>query len=337
VHRLLEGEAAAAIPIALSNATRLAFDWRQLKRWDVDEGLLPAGSDVRFREEPGWVQYRLQTALLVGAILFQSVLIAGLFYEDRRRRRAEARILELSMDLAHVNRVATAGELAASITHEIRQPLAAIVARGSAGLNWLRRGEPDLQKVGSALENVVESGHRADEILRNMRAMFAKQDTRQVPLNVNRVTEEVLALAAGRIAEKGIRLVTSLSENPAPNVKANRGQLHQVLLNLVINAIEALETVGHGDRQLILATEVTPKGHVLITVRDSGPGVAPDQLDNIFKSFFTTKPDGMGVGLAICKTIVEAHAGQLKVMPASPSGMIFTIDLPLFGKRNGRH
>jgi len=332
VHRLFEGEAAAAIPIDTSNAMRLTFDWRQLKRWNVDETRLPASSEVRFREQSAWDQYGSYLSLMVVAILLQSALIAAFLYEDRRRRRAEARSLELSADLAHVNRVATAGELAASIAHEVRQPLAAIVARGNAGLNWLKRTTPDLDKVRNALESVVESGHRAGEVLQNVRAMLGKQNTRRVPVNVNRVVEEVLVLAAGKIAEAGVKIVTSFPENPPPNVVANRVQLQQVLLNLIMNAVEAMNTPNLVDRVLTLATEINQRGHVLIMVRDTGPGIASDQLDNIFKSFFTTKPNGMGVGLAICKTIVEAHAGQLKVMPATPTGMVFTIDLPLFGK-----
>lgn len=335
VQRLFEGEPAATIPIAASDAMRLAFDWRQLKRWDVDETRLPATSEIRFRERSAWDQYQLQIVLAVGAILLQSALIAAFLYEDRQRRRAEARSRELASDLAHVNRVATAGELAASIAHEVRQPLAAIVARGNAGLNWLKRTTPDLDKVRSALENVVESGHRADEVLQNVREMLSKQNTRRVPVNVNRVVQEVLALATGKIAEKGVRIVTSFPDDPPPDVVANRVQLQQVLLNLIMNAVEAMATAKRGDRVLTLATEVNPNGHVLIIVRDSGPGVASDQLDNIFKSFFTTKPNGMGVGLAICKTIVEAHAGQLKAMPALPTGMVFTIDLPLSGKKQG--
>jgi signal transduction histidine kinase len=330
--RLFEGEAAAGIPITPSDAMTLAFDWRQLKRWNVDEAKLPASSEIRFREQSAWEQYRLQIVLLIGAILMQGALIVALLKEDRRRRRAEARTLELSSDLAHVNRVATAGELTASIAHEVRQPLAAIVARGNAGLNWLRRETPDLDKVRSALENVVESGHRADEVLQNMRAMLAKQNTRRVLVNVNTVVQEVLVLAAGKISEKGVRIVTSFPEDPPPNVVANRVQLQQVLLNLIMNAVEAMDAPKRGDRVLTLATEINQSGHVLIMVRDSGPGIASDQLDNIFKSFFTTKPNGMGIGLAICKTIVEAHAGKLKAMPGAPMGMVFTIELPLFGK-----
>jgi signal transduction histidine kinase len=179
----------------------------------------------------------------------------------------------------------------------------------------------------------VDNGHRADEVLQNTRAIFSRQETRQTPLNVNRLIREVLVLTSGRIAEKNVKLTTNYAHNPLPIVNGNRVQLQQVLLNLIMNAVEAMDSSGTADRVLTLATEVDRSGHVLIIVRDSGPGIAADQLDSIFKSFFTTKPGGMGVGLSICKTIIEAHAGELKAIPGEPRGMVFTIRLPLYAKR----
>ena len=266
-------------------------------------------------------------------VLLQAVLIGVLLYEDRRRRAAEARSFELSSELAHVNRVATAGELAASIAHEVRQPLAAIVARGSAGLNWLKKTTPELDRVREALESILDNGHRADQVLRNTRAMFGKGDTSQAKINVNKVVDEVLALVGNRISEERVQLKKSYREMPLPAVRANRVELQQVLLNLVMNAIEAMSAIPRGDRVLKLTTEVTPTSRVLIAVQDSGPGIASDQLDLIFKSFFTTKPGGMGVGLSISRTIVEAHGGQLTAARGDPAGMVFTIDLPLRARR----
>lgn len=338
VSRILEGEHAWQIPVAVSDSMRPIFDWGQLKRWGIREAQLPADSEFRFHQPTAWEQYRTQIIIIFLTVLFQSALIGALFYEDRRRRAAEARSLELSGVLAHVNRVATAGELAASIAHEIRQPLAAIVARGSAGLNWLKREAPDLDKVRSALENIVDNGHRADQVLRNTRAMFGKGDASQSTLNVNDVIAEVLALIEARMAEAHIRLSTAYGDMPAPLVRANRVQLQQVLLNLVMNAIEAMSAKSGGDRVLRVTTEVSRTGRVLINVQDSGPGIAPDQLDMIYRSFFTTKPGGMGVGLAICKTIVEALGGQLTAANGDSAGMVFTINLPLrTQQRAGNH
>jgi signal transduction histidine kinase len=333
VLRIFDGEDASQIPHDISESMKPLFDWRELKRWGISEAQLPSGSEVRFRELAAWEQYRTQIVVILLALLFQSALIAALLYEDRRRRAAEARSLELSGELAHVNRVATAGELVASIAHEIRQPLAAIVARGSAGLNWLKKAAPDLDKVRGALENIVDNGHRADQVLRNTRAMFDKGDTSQATLNVNKVVDEVLALVEDRITEERIQLIKSYGEMPVPAVRANRIQLQQVFLNLTMNAIEAMSTMSGGDRVLKLTTEVTRTGSVLIAVQDSGPGIASDQLDLIFKSFFTTKPDGMGVGLSICKTIIEGYGGQLIVAHGDPVGTVFTIDLPLRVRR----
>jgi len=333
VLRIFDGEDASQIPHDISESMKPVFDWRELKRWGISEAQLPSGSEVRFREQTAWEQYRTQIVVILLTLLFQSALIAALLYEDRRRRAAELRSLELSGELAHVNRVATAGELAASIAHEIRQPLAAIVARGSAGLNWLKKAAPDLDKVRGALENIVDNGHRADQVLRSTRAMFGKGDTSQATLNVNKVIDEVLALVENRMTEGRVQLIKSYGEMPVPAVRANRIELQQVLLNLTMNAIEAMSTMSGGDRVLKLTTEVTRTGRVLITVQDSGPGIASDQHDLIFKSFFTTKPGGMGVGLSICKTIVEAHGGQLMVAHGDPVGTVFTIDLPLRVRR----
>jgi C4-dicarboxylate-specific signal transduction histidine kinase len=333
VLRIFDGEDASQITRDISESMKPVFDWRELKRWGISEAQLPSGSEVRFREPTVWEQYRTQMIVILLTVLFQSALIAALLYEDRRRRAAEAHSLELSGELAHVNRVATAGELAASIAHEIRQPLAAIVARGSAGLNWLKKATPDLDKVRGALENIVDNGHRADQVLRNTRAMFGKGDTSQATLNVNKVIDEVLALVENRTTEERVQIIKSYGEMPVPAVRANRIELQQVLLNLTMNAIEAMSTMPAGDRVLKLITEVTRTGRVLIAVQDSGPGIASDQHDLIFKSFFTTKPGGMGVGLSICKTIVEAHGGQLMVADGDPVGTVFTIDLPLRVRR----
>ena len=333
VLRILAGEDASKIPVETSQAMRPVFDTRQLKRWGIAETRLPPGSEVRFHAPAAWEIYRTQFVAIMLTVLLQSVLIGALLYEDRRRRAAEARSFELSSELAHVNRVATAGELAASIAHEVRQPLAAIVARGSAGLNWLKKTAPDLDRVRDALESVVDNGHRADQVLRNTRAMFGKGDTSQETLNINKVIDEVLALVENRIAEERVQLIKSYSEMPLPTVRANRVELQQVLLNLVMNAIEAMSAMPRGDRVLKLTTEVTRTSRVLIAVQDSGPGIASDQLNLIFKSFFTTKPGGMGVGLSISRTIVEAHGGQLTVARGNSVGMVFTIDLPLRARR----
>jgi len=329
VLRILAGEDASKIPVETSQAMKPVFDARELKRWDIAESKLPPGSDVRFHAPSAWDTYSTQIVAVVLTVLFQSVLIAGLLYEGRRRRAAETRSAELASALAHVNRVATAGELAASIAHEVRQPLAAIVARGSAGLNWLKNAAPDLDKVRDALESVVHNGLRADQVLQTTRAMFGQGDASQATLNVNKVIDEVLALVASRMTEERIQLIKSYGERPMPLVRANRIELQQVLLNLSMNAIEAMSRMPQGARILKLTTEVTQFGRVLVTVQDSGPGVASNQLDMIFKSFFTTKANGMGVGLSISRAIVEAVGGHLTVAHGDPVGLVFTIDLPL--------
>ncbi len=334
VLRVFNGEDVSQIPIGNSDALRPVFDWRQLQRWGISGAQLPPNSIIQFREPSAWERYRTQIVLVGLVVAFQTALIIGILYEDRRRRRAEARTLALAAEIMHLNRVATAGELAASIAHEIRQPLSAIVARGGAGLNWLKRATPDLEKVRTSLENIVEHGHRADEVLRNIRAMFKKEVTAQALVNVNWVVEEVVDLVVDKLNSNNIQLKQERINTQSPIVRGNRGQLQQVLLNLVMNAIEAMSTIQGRDRVLHLRTDIDRAGDVLIVVQDSGPGIAPEHVNEVFKSFFTTKPDGMGLGLSICKSIVEAHGGQLTAMPAEPVGTVFTVSLPSSGERH---
>jgi len=232
--------------------------------------------------------------------------------------------------LAHANRVATAGELTASIAHEIRQPLAAIVVAADAGLNWLNNKVPELGEARKALKHIINEGHRADDVIRNIRAIFSKEETPRVRLDVNEIVDGVLALASHKLSAHQIRLRTDYAT--APMVLADPVQLQQVIMNLVMNAIEAMDSVTDRAHVLQLKTETESRlGHVSITVEDSGPGIAPDHLEQIFKPFFTTKRGSMGLGLAICKSIIDAQGGRLTVAAAHPFGTTFRITLPLEG------
>jgi len=197
--RILGGESASAIPVSAADVLRPIFDWRQLQRWHVSEGDLPPGSEVRFREPTMWEQYRWRIVLIAAAMLLQTALIFGLLYEDRRRRIAEASAHKLLGELGHLNRIATAGELTASIAHEVRQPLAAIVSSGAAGLNWLNAKVPDLDEVRINLQTIVNAGHRADNVIKNIRAMFRNETPPHVALDVNDLIQEVLTLTARKL------------------------------------------------------------------------------------------------------------------------------------------
>jgi signal transduction histidine kinase len=218
--------------------------------------------------------------------------------------------------------------LTASIAHEIRQPLAAIAAFGSAGLNWIKRDKPNLSEARIAIEKVVEESHRAGDFIKGVRAMFSTEAHVREPVDLNDLIEQVLAIMAGAIKTNDIVLNLNLSKDAPLIVAGDPTQLQQVVLNLIMNAVEAMRGLQKGTGLLHIETEVNAGDAAVIRVKDSGPGIDPKVADNMFQPFFTTKPGGMGMGLAICKSIIEAHGGSLKAVPNNPHGMKLQIVLP---------
>jgi signal transduction histidine kinase len=222
-----------------------------------------------------------------------------------------------------MNRFASAGEMSASIAHEIRQPLAAIANNGSASLNWLKRKAPDLDEVRILLQDIINESHRADDIIKSVRAMFRNDSPAQRQIDLNELIRQVIALA-GSIKSNNIMLDSNLTEDAPPLVMADPVQLQQVVLNLIMNAVEAMSHSGDSAR-----SQLDGHGTVPIKVADSGPSIDPKVAERMFQPFFTTKPGGMGMGLAICKTIIQQHGGSLTASPTKPHGMEFQILLPI--------
>jgi signal transduction histidine kinase len=326
--RILGGEKAGDIKIPPVAFARPQFDWREMRRWGIDESSLPPGSLVLYREPTMWHRYRVQIIAVVALLLLQGALIAWLLYEHWRRQDVEARSIQQVTELARMNRLATAGQLSASIAHEIRQPLAAIASSGSAGLNWLNKRVPDLEEVRIALQTVVRQSHRADDVIKGVRAMFSHDSTVWTKVNLNEIVEQVLALMSRNIAATSIRLNTKLTDNPPPLVMADPVQLQQLVLNLIMNAVEAMTESDRGARMLNIETRFDQTGSVILTIADSGPGFDAKVAANLFSPFLTTKARGMGMGLSICKSIVERHGGQLTVASIKPHGALLTIVLP---------
>jgi PAS domain S-box-containing protein len=225
-------------------------------------------------------------------------------------RETEAALQRAQADLAHVARVATLGELVASIAHEVNQPLAGIVTNGAASLRWLRREPPDLEEVRQAVERIIGDGQRAAQVVHRLRALARKEDTDRRPLNLNELVEESLPLLAQELSHGRIKVDLSLAPH-LPEVLADRVQMQQVLINLMINGIQAMAEVADRERILGISSSVVAPDTVTLAVRDSGPGLAPAAENHLFKPFVTTKPNGMGMGLSICKSIVEAHGGRI--------------------------
>jgi len=329
--RILQGADVSEIPITRGGPRKPIFDWRQLQRWQVDASRLPKDSEIRFRQLGVWEQHWHAILAAIAIILLQAGLIFRLFYEHWAREAAEAGLMKLTNELAHMNRLATVGEMSASIAHELRQPLAAISAYGSAGVGWLDRKVPNLKEAREALEAVVTETHRADDVIKSFRALLKHEPPTRAPININELIQNVMRITARSIGSNNIVLNTNLADDPPPMVLADSVQLQQVVLNLIMNAVDAMSQPGPRARMLQLATQVRPDGTVLATVTDSGPSVEPNIVEKMFQHFFTTKPSGMGMGLPICKTIVEAHGGTLTASPSEPHGMEFRIMLPLTG------
>jgi C4-dicarboxylate-specific signal transduction histidine kinase len=230
-------------------------------------------------------------------------------------------------ELARVGRLTTMGELVASIAHEINQPLAAILANGDAGLRWLNRDEPDLEEVRNAVSRTTQDATRAGKMIENLRALAKKSEPQFARLDINAAILEILALTRSELAQHDVALHTDLSTGERM-VFGDRVQLQQVMLNLIMNGIEAMGAIMDRPKVLTISSErVEPTG-MLVAVKDTGAGVDPATADRIFESFFTTKPNGMGMGLSICRSIIEAHGERFWASPNTPHGAIFQFTLP---------
>jgi signal transduction histidine kinase len=332
--RILTGERPGDIKMQTYGNGIPTYDWRELQRWGISEDRLPPGSIVRFREPTIWEQYWRQILIAVAVIVLQAVLILGLLRERRSRALAEVAVRERVAELALINRRAVAGQLSASIAHEINQPLAAIVSSGGAALRWLNLKTPNLEEVRSSLQRIVNDGHRAAQVVESVRNIFKKDIQRKTEVDVNQLVGEVLDLSRSELGRHYIS-VSAVQTQGLPRVRVDRVQFQQVLINLIRNAIDAMGAVTDRDRILRTRTERNETGEIIISIEDSGAGLDPENTEKIFTPFFTTKPQGMGMGLSICRSIVEAHGGRLSAAPGRSYGAVFEIALPAAEETKG--
>jgi C4-dicarboxylate-specific signal transduction histidine kinase len=242
-------------------------------------------------------------------------------------RESERLDREAQMELAHANRVATMGQLTASIAHEVHQPIAATKVNAQAALHWLNRDVPDLEEARQLLARIANDCDRAGNVVSRIRDLVKKAPPRIEPLHVNEAISEVIELTRGEATKNGVSVQTQFAES-LPAVKADRTQLQQVILNLILNAIQAIGECGMALRELQIRTEANWPDSVLVSVRDSGSGIRAQSIERLFDPFYTTKQAGMGMGLAICRSIVEGHGGRIWATANMPRGAAFHFTLP---------
>lgn len=274
--------------------------------------------------------------VLIGAASFEEGGDQGVAFvldlSERKRAEAEAReserrYREIQTALAHANRVTTMGQLTASISHELKQPIGACGANAEAGLRWLGARSPNLEEARQAFERITKDARRASEIMNRIRGLVKNTPMYKEWVQINEAIGEVITLTRGEAMKNSVSVRMELAED-LPLVQGDRVQLQQAMLNLIINAIEAMSAVDDGPRELTISTGKDEPSAVLVTVRDSGPGVAPENIERVFEPFCTTKAGGMGMGLSICRSIVQAHGGTLRLSANVPRGAVFRFTVP---------
>ena len=310
-------------------------DWHNLDARNVTElglvGTIPPFEKEYLRKDGRRVP------VLIGGTMFEPSRNQGVGFvldlTEQKRVEAEARenerrYREALMELAHANRVTTMGQLTASIAHEVSQPIAAVVTNAQAGSLWLDAQPPNLEEVRQSLGYIVSDAMRAGDVIGRIRALVRKAPPQRVALAINEVVLEVIALTHAEVAKNRVSVRTQLADG-LPRIHADRVQLQQVILNLIVNAVEAMSSVGSGGRELQIGTSRNAANGILVSLRDSGPGLDPKNVDYLFDAFYTTKAQGMGMGLAICRSIIEAHGGRMWAGANEPRGAVFQFTLPL--------
>jgi PAS domain S-box-containing protein len=303
-------------------------EWRGADEQAIPE--LKAAKTVRPREKEYFRKDGSRVPVLVGATTFGDHQNEGVAFvlDLTERKHAEGALRDMQTNLAHVTRMTTLGELTASIAHEVSQPLAAVVANAEACLRWLDRGTPDLDAARRSVEWIINDGNRAGEVIQGVRALAKKTSIEKVPLDVNDVLKQVIALVQRELISHHVLLRIEFAFD-LPMILGDRVQLQQLIINLVINGIEAMQSVTDRPRELVIRSGQDEAGRVLVSVTDCGVGISAEHEDRLFNAFFTTKSGGMGMGLSICRSIVEAHGGRLSAHGKEGPGVTFQFVLPL--------
>ena len=270
----------------------------------------------------------VKNAMRTGDIAHRARALTDRTRVNERLRASERRQLDAQMELTHVARMTRLGEMTASIANEVSQPLAAVVANAQACLSWLRRGAPDVDAARRSVEWIIDGGNRASEVIRRVRALATKTSLEKVPLDVNSLVSKTLLLARRELTGHQVLLRMNLAPG-LPMILGDRVQLQQVIINLVMNGIEAMRSITDRPRELVVRSGQDESGQAFISVADCGVGIAAEDVEQLFHPFFTTKSDGMGMGLTICRSMMEAHGGRLWATTTVPHGAMFQFTLPV--------
>jgi C4-dicarboxylate-specific signal transduction histidine kinase len=267
--------------------------------------------------------------VLIGIAMLNENSTQGIAFvlDLSKRKQAEADARQMQLELAHANRVTAIGQLAASISHEMKQPIAAMAVNASTGLRWLGLDPPDVGEARQAFERIVRDAKRAGEVIKRIHGLVIKAPATNEILQINEAIREVMALMSSEANRNGVSVRLQLAEG-LPPIKGDRVQIQQVMLNLMINAVDAMSMADDGPRELMISTAMHEADAVLVAVCDSGPGIAPENIERLFEPFYTTKSTGMGIGLSICHSIVAAHGGRLWASANVPRGAVFQFTMP---------
>jgi signal transduction histidine kinase len=325
--RVLSGQQAGDIKVSPVEFSTPRFDWRQMQRWGISEKNLPPGSEILFRDPTAWEQYRWQITLICAILLLQGALISGLLFERRRRQFAEVQALQRSTELAHINRYSMAGELTSTIAHELNQPLGAILLYAETAELMIKSPAPDLVGIAEILADIRRDDKRASDVIDRLRSLLKKAPFELKHIDLNEVAHEAMRFLSALAIARKVNLSSLISQTPLP-IKGDAIQLQQVILNLIVNAVDAMSGMPTAERRIAVSTACDGK-FAELSVSDVGPGISSKNLKEVFEPFFSTKPKGMGMGLSIARTIVEAHGGQLSVQNQVERGAAFHVRLPL--------
>jgi signal transduction histidine kinase len=325
--RILKGETPGDIdpPRVVFGAPM--YDWRELRQWDISESRLPPGSIVQFREPSAWEQYRWQIALIAAVLAAQTLLIVYVLTQNRRRRVAEAETSEQPLEVAHLMRVSVLGELSGTIAHEINQPLTAILSNAQAALHLLAQKSPDLEEVRDAIDDIVHEDNRAGDVIARVRNLLKKGERKSELVDLNELVTSTIALLNSELIGRRIEVETDLAGR-LPATLGDPVQLQQVLLNLFMNAMDAMASTAEWQRRIKVSTCALEADAIEVRIRDRGPGIGPQSQAELFKPFYTSKTQGLGLGLTICTTIAQAHGGKLGLVNHPDKGAVAVLSLP---------